>query len=204
MINYLMLVVGALIGMMPSEWVLKRFFLERDLNYVRSDGVSPADMVYNVKSPPFAFMILMDAFKGVLVVLLAQWIDGWTMLPWLSLFSAALAHNFNLIKGLRNGIGIMLILGGISVLSPIIVGVYVLFLFVFNFIFKDYETMLVLSTFAIPASAIFIFDTLYQIVIGLMILIMTVTYSTAHNRAMAQRLFKKEYIKNNPFYKIKE
>ncbi len=200
MINYAILFIALIIGMLPNRWILGRFIDRYDLYFVRCDEVGAEDMIANITKPPFFTMVLLDIFKGAGVVFLAQAIDGWTALPWAALLFVVVAHNFNFIAGLKNGTGVMMLLGGMLFLYPAIIALYVIFYLLLGVIIKDEDFKAVFATLSVPFGAIFIFDAVHTYVFGLIFVVMMIAYKAMYIKAMGIRSFNKEYKKTNPFY----
>ncbi len=149
-------------------------------------------------------MILMDAIKGISIVLIASNVNGWSSLAWGAILLANIAYNFNMFKGFRNGVGIVILMSGFTLINPLFLVVYLIALFIISLFSRDLEIDLIFAAFSLPAVAIILYLEVYTIILAMVVLILLITSRGVHAQAIHHRAFKDEYTGDNPFHKKKD
>ncbi|MFP4078191.1 MAG: glycerol-3-phosphate acyltransferase [Candidatus Izemoplasmataceae bacterium] len=200
----LFLIVGAyVVGMIPNAYVLQVFLDKEKLGHVRSDKVGSYDVYTHIKEPEFYMTVMLDLFKGASVVFLASQLSNQVALPAFLLLVTVIARNFNVIIGIRNGIGITIILGGLLVYAPLIVLIYTVVVLVFYSGVHDLDTSLTLGTVVIPITLAFTVDSLLVLLIGFALVMAIFVHKFLYIRAAAFRTRHADHHRDNPFSHIK-
>lgn len=197
--NFLALFLAILIGTLPGDWILKPFFSKRQLEYVRSDYIGTAGMWEHLKEPRFFLTFLIDIIKGLLVVWLAMGLSDSSLVLTFALVVAVIAHNFNMVKGLRNGIGALIMLSGFLLIEPWVSAAFIASIPLFRIFTKNYDIIMVLSTFALVAAMNALITTASAWMFSMFILIGTIAYKAVYYKQVSARSFNEDYIKRNPF-----
>ena len=202
--NALVIVLVILIGMFPGDWLLKPFYTKKQIAYVRSDLIGTAGMWEHIKEPRFFLMVLIDALKGLGVVYLAMRLSEVSLMPLFALTLALIAHNFNLIKGFRNGIGAIMLLTGFLLIEPWASAGMVLAIPLFRLFLKNYDIIMVLSVISLVVMINALIATPSAWMFSMFILISTIAYKALYYKQMNARSFNEDYIKRNPFVHKKD
>ena len=113
------IVIGYLLGSIPFAYIITRLKKGIDIRQVGSGNVGALN-VYREVGPIFGLSVLAgDLVKGVLAVLIAQWLG--LSLIWICVagFAAVVGHNWPCFLGFRGGRGAVTIMGVILPLVPI-------------------------------------------------------------------------------------
>lgn len=201
MINIVLIIIAYIVGMVPNAYFLQGFIKKERLGYVRSDKVGAYKVLVHIKEPAFFMTLLLDLIKGVGLVLLAQWLGSFSSMPAILLLTALIARNFNLFIGIRNGIGVTIIIGGLLVFAPLIVLIYTTVVVIFYLAVHDLDTSLALGTTSIPITLGLMTDSLLTLFIGFLIVIVVFVHKALYVRAAAFRTKYMDYKRDNPFAK---
>ncbi len=199
--NIGLLLIAYLIGMMPNEKLLGFLMNKDNLEAVRSDAIGAVKMLQNIKQPAFFMMLLLDVLKGASLVLMAIYLGTWHFLPMLLLLIALIGHNFNPITGIRNGLGIAILSGGLLIYTPVVFVLYLILTIILQLFINDLDTASALGTIVIPISSALILQEVHSIIIGIAIIMVVFIQKTVYIQYAAFRTDYGDYKTNNPFYK---
>lgn len=112
-------VIAYLLGSIPSAYIVARLKKGIDIRQVGSGNVGALN-VYRQIGPIFGLTVLAaDLVKGVLAILIAQWLGLSLIWTCVAGFAAVVGHNWPIFIGFRGGKGAVTILGVILPLVPI-------------------------------------------------------------------------------------
>jgi glycerol-3-phosphate acyltransferase PlsY len=112
-------VIGYLLGSIPFAYITARLKMGIDIRQVGS-GNAGALNVYREVGPIFGLAVLAgDLIKGILAVLIAQWLGLSLIWTCVAGFAAVVGHNWPCFLGFRGGRGAVTIMGVILPLIPI-------------------------------------------------------------------------------------
>jgi glycerol-3-phosphate acyltransferase PlsY len=118
-LNIITVVIGYLLGSIPFAYITARLKMGIDIRQVGS-GNAGALNVYREVGPIFGLAVLAgDLIKGILAVLIAQWLGLSLIWTCVAGFAAVVGHNWPCFLGFRGGRGAVTIMGVILPLIPI-------------------------------------------------------------------------------------
>lgn len=199
MTEIILMITAYVIGMIPNAYFLRAFMDKERLGHVRSDQVGAYYILTHIKEPPFYMTLLLDLVKGAGIVLLAQWLSDFSSLPAVLILITLIARNFNVIIGIRNGLGITIILGGLIIYTPLIVLIYAVVVPIFYFAIHDLDTALALSTVSMPIALGLMHDSLLTLLMGILMVMAVFVHKSIYIRAAAFRTKHRDYTRDNPF-----
>ncbi|MGM0435731.1 MAG: glycerol-3-phosphate acyltransferase [Bacillota bacterium] len=197
--NLILIVVAYMIGVVPNIYLLRGFIDKERLKLVRADKVGPYYVFTHLKEPAFFMTLLLDLIKGAVLVLLAQWLGSFGPLPIVMLLFAVIARNFNPIIGIRNGLGVAIVMGSLLVYAPLVVLIFAVATSIFYIGIRDLETSLALATTSIPISLGLLVDSLLVLLISIILVIVIIIHKRLFIHASAVRLKYDDNTRNNPF-----
>lgn len=107
------------LGAVPFSWALARLVQGVDIRTVGSGNVGATNVARSMGYGPGLVALSLDAGKGILAVLAAQWIaPGDSLLVALAGGMAVLGHNFTPFLRFRGGKGVATGAGAFAVLAP--------------------------------------------------------------------------------------
>ncbi len=117
--SWIIIVLGYLIGSIPTAYLFGRYSTGRDIRRMGDANMGAAN-AYRVLGPRIGIAVyLLDAIKGALTVLIAQWFH----LSQVYVFAAGIAvvagHNFPIFLRFRGGRGESTTIGILYVVNPI-------------------------------------------------------------------------------------
>lgn len=201
MIDIGLIVIAYTVGMIPNAYFLQVFINKERLGYVRSDKVGAYKILIHIKEPAFFLTLLLDLLKGAGVVFLAQWLGTFPAMPAILLLTAVIARNFNLVIGIRNGVGLSIIIGGLLVQAPLVILIYGVVSLIFYIAVRDMDTSMALGTTTIPITFGLMTESLLTIFIGFLMVITVFIHKALYIRAAALRTKYIDYKRDNPFAK---
>jgi len=191
--------VAYAVGVVPNIYLLRGFIDKENLKLVRADKVGPYYVFTHLKEPAFFMTLLLDLVKGAGLVLLARWLGSFEPLSIVLLLVAVIARNFNPIIGIRNGLGLAIIMGGLIVMAPLVGLIFAVATSIFYIGLRDLETSLALATTSIPISLGLMVDSLLVLLISIMLVIVIFIHKRLFIHASAVRLKYDDYTRDNPF-----
>lgn len=199
MTNFILIVAAYIVGVVPNIYLLKGFLSTESLKLVRADKVGPYYILTHLKVPAFFMSLLLDLLKGAGLVLLAKWLGSFEPLPVVLLLSAVIARNFNPIIGIRNGLGIAIVIGGLLIYAPLVVLIFAVATAIFYIGIRDLETSLTLATTSIPITLGLMVDSLLVLLISIILVIVIFIHKRIFIHAAAVRLKYHDNTRDNPF-----
>ncbi len=119
MFPWLVILIGYLLGSIPTAYIAARFLRGEDIRNIGDENAGAAN-VYRELGPKTGVIIgILDAAKGALAVLIAQAIDMSLTVVLLTGAAAVIGHNWPVFLGFRGGRGVSTTLGILLVLVPI-------------------------------------------------------------------------------------
>ncbi len=117
MIAVICILVGYLLGSVPSGYLVARAH-GIDIQKVGSGNIGAANILRAVGIAPALIVVVSDPLKGLLAVLIAQWVG---LGPWLVAatgFAAILGNSFNIFLRMKGGKGVATSLGVFIGVAP--------------------------------------------------------------------------------------
>ena len=121
LLTAVLLGLGAyILGSIPTAYILVRLTIGRDVRQMGSGNVGALTTFHQVGIAGAMLVILLDAGKGVLAVLVPSWLCApqWTMFVTTTLVVAG--HNWSVLLNFRGGKGAATIFGISLVLAPLL------------------------------------------------------------------------------------
>ncbi|WP_432353473.1 glycerol-3-phosphate acyltransferase [Sporosarcina sp. A2] len=97
----------------------------------------------------FALVLVIDAFKGALAVLVVIWINGSPVIQLLALLAVMLGHCYPFVHRFKGGKGAATFIGGLLAFNPLLIIPIVLCFAVLYLIVKRFTAVSVLATVSI-------------------------------------------------------
>lgn len=117
--QYLMIVVvGYLLGCIPSGLIVGKQFCNIDIRNYGSKNIGTTNMFRILGAKPAAVVLLADMAKGIVAVLFAKYLLGTPSAMLLGGIMAIIGHNYPVFLGFKGGRGVATGLGVICVLMP--------------------------------------------------------------------------------------
>ncbi|WP_096200952.1 glycerol-3-phosphate 1-O-acyltransferase PlsY [Bacillus sp. FJAT-45350] len=155
----LSIIISYLLGSISFSYIIAKKIKKVDIRQHGSGNAGATNTLRVLGVGPAVTVLLLDALKGVVAVLIALSIEGPGIAPVLAGFAAVIGHNWPLFHGFRGGKGVAttigmiativfipaLLAGIIAILTIVITRfvslgslLFVLFTAIFTFIFLDY------------------------------------------------------------------
>ena len=117
--NIAAVVIGYLLGSIPSAYIVARLTKKIDIRQVGSGNVGALN-VYREVGPIFGLAVLAaDLAKGVLAVFIARWLGLSLVWTCVAGFAAVVGHNWPVFLGFKGGRGAVTIMGVFIPLIPV-------------------------------------------------------------------------------------
>jgi len=110
-------VIGYLLGSVSFSYIIAKKVAGIDIRQHGSGNAGATNTLRVLGKGPGILVLLLDAGKGILAVLAAQWISGSDLAMALAGVAAILGHNWPIFFGFRGGKGIATAIGVIATLS---------------------------------------------------------------------------------------
>ena len=141
----LSVIIAYLLGSINSSIIVSKMFGENDIRTKGSGNAGATNTLRVVGAKAAVFVVIGDALKGIIAVLLAKFISAKlfsltadTYSVYLASVAVVVGHVFPLYFGFKGGKGIMTAISVIFVLDWIIglilVGIFALFIILFNYV----------------------------------------------------------------------
>jgi glycerol-3-phosphate acyltransferase PlsY len=121
----LTVIAAYLLGSIPFSYLVARRFGVEDVRTVGSGNVGASNVMRSVGVPAGVLAFLLDALKGGVASLAAEWLAPGTSLAALAAGAAVLGHMFPVWLGLRGGKGVATGAGAFLPLAPAATGIAV-------------------------------------------------------------------------------
>ncbi len=115
----LALVIGYLLGSIPSAYIIARLMKGVDIRKVGRGNVGAVNVIREVGFLPGLVVSFADVAKGALAVLIAQWLGIHLYWVFAAGFLAVVGHNWPVWLKFRGGQGLATTMGVLVVFSPI-------------------------------------------------------------------------------------
>ena len=99
------------LGSIPTAYLLGRLISRRDIRALGSGNPGALNAAQQLGKPAGAVVLLVDAGKGILAVVIAQWMSVSDLWVYGTALFATLGHNFSPILGFKGGKGAATVLG---------------------------------------------------------------------------------------------
>ncbi len=117
--EYLLVILTSyLIGSIPNGLIVGKTIYNVDLRQYGSKNIGATNAYRTLGVKPALAVFLTDALKGVIGVLIGQYIGGTAIAELLGGIGAVIGHNWSIFLGLKGGRGVATGLGVIAVISP--------------------------------------------------------------------------------------
>jgi glycerol-3-phosphate acyltransferase PlsY len=199
-----MVVVGLLVfsyvlGMIPNQFLYQKIVSPKKLEYVRSDFITPLDVFKHIKEPAFFLSVGTDFLKGVILGVLGMVFSETGTLSLIMLLVAIIARNFNVFIGIRNGVGMAILIGGIVVYAPIVLIPMMLFTVIFGFFMNDLNIAFILSVVIMTVSLAFLEDPIGAPFVAFVIMAVMITHQLKYTDEAAKRTKYEDSKYHNPY-----
>src|SRR4030042_5811939 len=116
--NFIAIIVGYLLGSIPSAYLAGRLKKNIDIRKVGSKNMGTLNVYYEVGLVEAALVLLVDVGKGIEAILLARWLGVSLVFQLLAGLAAVIGHAFPIFLKLRGGKGGATTLGILLFLMP--------------------------------------------------------------------------------------
>ncbi|MBL0319238.1 MAG: glycerol-3-phosphate 1-O-acyltransferase PlsY [Alphaproteobacteria bacterium] len=106
----LYLLAGYVIGSIPTGYLFMKFGKNQDIRTLGSGNIGATNVYRNAKKSMAAAVLVADAIKGIIPVLIARHYLGDTMGLWIGL-SVVVGHIYSIFMGFRGGKGVATTIG---------------------------------------------------------------------------------------------
>jgi len=117
-LGILSIIIGYLIGSIPTAYIVARKRKGIDIRDVGSRNMGAANVMREVGIHEGIFVVLIDVAKGAGAILVAQTLDISELWVFGAGFAALVGHNFPVFAGFRGGRGTATVIGIFLVLAP--------------------------------------------------------------------------------------
>ena len=114
----LSIIIGYLLGSIPTAYIVARLRKGIDIRNVGSRNMGGANVMREIGTPEGVFVGLIDIAKGAAAILIAQTLDISELWVFGAGFGALVGHNFPVFAGFRGGRGSATVIGIFLVLAP--------------------------------------------------------------------------------------
>lgn len=199
MVVIVLFVLSYVIGMIPNQFLYQKIVSRKKLEYVRSDYITSLDVIKHIKEPAFFLTVGTDFLKGLLLALLGSWLLDSATLVLVMLLIAIIARNFNLFIGIRNGVGMAILIGGIVVYSPVVLIPMALFTIIFGYFMNDLNIAFILSVVIMTVSLAFLDDPIGAPFVAFVIMAVMITHQLTYTTEAAKRTKHEDSKHRNPY-----
>ena len=112
------IIIGYLLGSIPTAYILSRIRKGIDIRNVGSGNMGAANVMREIGTPEGIFVGLIDVAKGAGAILIAQILNISELWVFGTGFGVLVGHNFPVFAGFRGGRGSATIIGIFLVLAP--------------------------------------------------------------------------------------
>ena len=117
-LDVLGLIIGYLLGSIPTAYIVSRARKGIDIRTVGSGNVGGASVMREIGTVEGVFVGLFDIAKGAVAILIAQALNVSELWIFGAGFAALVGHNFPVFTGFRGGRGSATVIGIFLVLAP--------------------------------------------------------------------------------------
>jgi glycerol-3-phosphate acyltransferase PlsY len=172
----LIILICYLIGSLPTAYILVKKLKGVDIRTVGSGNVGASNASRVLGKWGFITVLLIDALKGLIPVLVLKIMYGESDLVLLGAISVVLGHTFTIFLGFKGGKGVATGLGVFIALAPISTGIAAVVFAVMIYSFRMISLSSIFAAVTIAVSAWFISEwehlKYFTIVIALLIIIL--------------------------------
>lgn len=172
----LIILICYLIGSLPTAYILVKKLKGVDIRTVGSGNVGASNASRVLGKWGFITVLLIDALKGLIPVLVLKIMYGESDLVLLGAISVVLGHTFTIFLGFKGGKGVATGLGVFIALAPISTGIAAVVFAVMIYSFRMISLSSICAAVTIAVSAWFISEwehlKYFTIVIALLIIIL--------------------------------
>ncbi|MFW5838585.1 MAG: glycerol-3-phosphate acyltransferase [Bacillota bacterium] len=194
-----LLIFSYLLGMIPSQFIYQKVVPLKKLQYVRSDYITSLDVIKHIKEPAFFLTVGTDFLKGLILGLLGMAFSESGTLTLIMLLIAIIARNFNVFIGIRNGVGMAILIGGIVIYAPIVLIPMMLFTLIFGFFMNDLNIAFILSVVIMTVSLAFLNDPIGATFVAFVIMAVMITHQLKYTEEAAKRTKYEDSKYHNPY-----
>ncbi|MNI50806.1 Glycerol-3-phosphate acyltransferase [compost metagenome] len=116
MSSTLIVIVGYLLGSISFSYLYGKWFKGIDIRQHGSGNAGATNTLRTLGKGPAILVLLLDAAKGIIAVLLGQWVSSNEWIPVLCGIAAIIGHNWPVYFGFRGGKGIATTVGVMATL----------------------------------------------------------------------------------------
>jgi len=118
LLGILSIIIGYLLGSIPTAYIVSRMRKGRDIRNVGSGNMGAANVIRQIGAHEGVFVGLIDIAKGAVAILIAQTLNISELWVFGTGFGVLVGHNFSVFAGFRGGRGSATIIGIFLVLAP--------------------------------------------------------------------------------------
>jgi len=118
LLGILSIVIGYLLGSIPTAYIMSRMRKGIDIRNVGSGNMGAAAVIRQIGTYEGVFVGLIDIAKGAVAILIAQALNISQLWVFGTGFGAVIGHNFPVLAGFRGGKGSATIIGIFLMLAP--------------------------------------------------------------------------------------
>lgn len=115
----LAIILGYLLGSIPSAYILVRLFKKEDVRKIGSGNVGTLNVMREVSQVLGFAVLLMDMGKGALAVLVAMWLGVDVLFVYLAGFASVLGHILPVFSHFKGGRGLATTMGVLLAVVPL-------------------------------------------------------------------------------------
>lgn len=199
MVAVLLFILSYIVGMVPNQYIYQKIVSRKKLEFVRSDYITSLDVAKHIKEPAFFLTVGTDMLKGFILAALGLWLLDNGTLTLIMLLIAITARNFNIFIGLRNGIGMAILVGGLLVYAPIVLIPMALFTLIFGYFMNDLNIGFILSVVILTVSIAFLDDPIGAPFVAFVIMAVMLTHQLMYTTEAAKRTKYEDSQHRNPY-----
>ncbi len=200
MTNILLIAIAYIIGMIPNAMLFGLMFNRASFEAIRSDAMGPEDIIRQFLKLPVFLTIMTDFLKGMLVVFLGMQFAQAAPMPMIMLFAALLARNYNVLIGLRGGKGVAMMLGGMVLIGPWSIPVYLVIVLIIFGVMRDLDYALGIGSVGLPAALVIGTGEIHYIFTGILIAMSIIAKHIDYTNTKANRYYAEKHERGNPFH----
>jgi len=115
----IVVIVGYLLGSIPSAYLMGRMIKKIDIRQVGSKNMGAMNSMYNLGFGAGLLVLLMDAAKGALAIIFGLFLSDSLLIAYLCGFMAVIGHNFPAWLKFKGGKGGATVVGIVCYLCPL-------------------------------------------------------------------------------------
>jgi glycerol-3-phosphate acyltransferase PlsY len=181
-LNLLVVIVGYLLGSIPTAYLMARFRNNRDIRDYGVGNMGAANVIQHVGIWEGLLVGLIDIAKGAAAVLIGMTLGASQIWVFVAGAAALLGHNFPVFAGFRGGKGAATVLGIFLVLAPKEIAIVLGIIGICLFITRNFSFSISVSLVFLPLLIWLFIGSLTLVIYSLAIIIFMGLKSLPHVR----------------------